>query len=133
MITERGYSKEPPEAAEGIAVTFGKEMINEQGGLKHFLEGFLECMANEEDWWMHKMKNKPTVEVADVYIIVCNRLYGKVNFGWYENEETIGHTMDGREVIIDWPRLCLVGPFIRCPFKRELKGFQGFRYTKKLF
>jgi len=133
MITADGYSKEPKENAEGIVVTFGKEMMIEQGGAKQFLKDFLECMADENAWWMHKMKNRPTVEVATVYIIALNRLYGKVNFGWFENGITTGGTADGGEKEFDWARMCLVGPFIRCPFKRTLRGFQGFRYATKLF
>lgn len=70
---------------EGIAITFGKGMIEEQGGLLHFLRGFNEIMAGHEegDYWMHKMKNKPKVEIDHVYIIVANRLYGRVYFGGY--------------------------------------------------
>lgn len=133
MITQHGYSKDPSIQPEGIAVTFGRDMMKEQGGVRKFLRFFNEIMIDPDSWWMHKMKNRPTVEVADVYIIVLNRLYGKVKFGWQEHESTTGGTADGREKDIDWNRITLVGPIERCPFKRELKGFQGFRYTTKLF
>ncbi len=133
MITRTGYSKNPSIMAEGIVITFGKEMIEAQGGLKTFLQYFNHCMNNPESWWMHKMKNKPTIEVVDVYIIIFNRLYGRVNFGWFENQKTIGGTATGKDKVIEWPRMCIVGPVERCPFKRELKGFQGFRYCERLW
>lgn len=132
MITERGYSKDPSIIPEGIAVTFGKEMMNNNGGAKNLLSFFLETMENQEGIWMHKMLNWPKIEVADVYIITMNRLWGKVKFGWFEEHATFGYTpIDKKEIA--WPRMVLVGPFEKCPFKRTLKGFQGFRYTTKLF
>jgi len=133
MITEKGYSKDPSIMPEAIAVTFGREMMNEQGGPKQFLEYFNEIMADPDSHWMHKMKNKPTHEFDIVYIIVLNRLYGKCYFGGFENRSTKGYTADGRVKDIDWSRMILAGPLERCPFKRTIKGFQGFRYTTKLF
>ncbi len=133
MITKSGYSNDKSIMPYGIAITFGREMMQDQGGPKQFLEYFTECINNPDGWWMHKMKNRPQIEVATVYIIVLNRLYGKVNFGWYESETTKGGTADGNFKDIVWPRITLVGPLVRCPFKRTLKGFQGFRYTTELF
>lgn len=40
MITENGYSKDHDIIPDGIAVTFGKEMILEQDGLKKY------CLIN---------------------------------------------------------------------------------------
>lgn len=133
MITEHGYSKDPSIVPEGIAVTFGKEMIFEQGGLKSFLTGFKEVMEDEEGYWMHKMKNRPQYDIAIVYIIICNRLAYKCFYGDHHKFNTPGYTADGKEKDIDWPGIILAPPLMKCPFKRELKGFQGFRYTTKLF
>lgn len=135
MITETGYSKDPSIMPEGIAITFGAQMIAEQGGLLNFLRGFNEIMQAHEsgDYWMHKMKNKPTFEVDHIYIIVANRLYARVYSGGYSKEPKTGFTMDGRKEEMNWGRLNLSGPMERCPFKRTLKGFQGFRYTTKLW
>jgi len=140
MITANGYSKEnvPP---EGIVITFGQEMMKEQGGVKHFLENFLETMANhqdgEGDYWMHKCKNLPKVEVDHIYISCCGRLYGRVFCGGYvkpdKDNPQIGYTADGREQEIKWNYIRLFGPLERCPFKRKLSGFQGFRYAEKLW
>lgn len=153
MITANGYSKDPSIMAEGIAVTFGHEMIKEQGGLLHFLRFFHQIMEEslqdaEASHWLHKCSNLPTIEVDHVYIIACNRLYGRVFNGGYRlhnpyagitDEMDDDHqppscvTADGREKGIDFNHIILSGPFERCPHKRILKGFQGFRYTTKLF
>lgn len=133
MITEAGYSKDPNIIPEGIVVTFGKEMIEEQGGLKNFLSFFEQVMNDEQDYWMHKCKNAPQYDILYVYVTVYNRLRYRCMFGGYFKENTTGGTADGREVEIAWPRIILSGPFEKCPFKRELKGFQGFRYCTKLF
>lgn len=137
MITERGFSKDPSIIPEGIVITFGREMIAEQGGLLCFLRCFLDCVSDDDEgrYWMHKCTNLPTKDVLHVYIVINNRLYGRVPFAGYvrPDEPEIGHAADGVEKIIDWPYLVLAGPIEKCPFKRELKGFQGFRYSTKLF
>jgi hypothetical protein len=134
VITKTGYSKDPNIIPEGIAVTFGKEMMNEQGGVRNFLRHFEDIMSRGDDWWwLHKCKNKPQQDIAWVYVIVLNRLYCRCYFGGYEKKGTVGGTADGREIIIQWPRVILAGPIEKPKFKRRLKGFQGFRYTTKLF
>jgi len=132
MITANGYSKDPSMQPEGIVITFGKEMVATNGGHKEFIKYFIDAVEGDDNYWMHKMTNWPTIEVADVYIVLMNRLWGKVKFGWFEKNAAFAYSVHDNGVI-EWPRLCLVGPFERCPFKRELKGFQGFRYCTKLF
>lgn len=132
MITSTGYSKDPNIRPEGIVITFGKEMMSNNGGQRSMMKYFLEVMADEEQYWMHKMLLWPKIEIADVYIITLNRLWGRVKFGWFEKQATFGYTpIDKKE--ISWPRMVLVGPFEPCPFKRTLKGFQGFRYCTQLW
>lgn len=138
MITADGFSKDQSIPPEGVVVTFGKDMMQEQGGAKKFLSEFLYSMESYElgNYWMHKCSNLPTRELDIVYIIVMNRLWGKAYCGGYKKyngEETTGYSADGRTKIIDWSYITLSGPFERCPFKRTLQGFQGFRYCTKLF
>lgn len=139
MITANGYSKDQGIIPEGIAITFGKEMMIEQGGVKNFLTNFNYYMAcyDEGDYWMHRCKNLPSKEVDVIYIIVLNRLYAKVYNGGYHKHNPhfpiTGLSADGKQKEIDWNYIALSGPMELCPFKRMLKGFQGFRYTTKLF
>jgi hypothetical protein len=132
MITKEGYSKDCSLIPEGIVITFGKEMFVNNGGAKAVMNHFLKSVNNENDYWMHKMLLWPKIEVADVYIITMNRLWGRAKFGWLEKHATFAYTPKDKKVT-SWPRLVIVGPFEKCPFKRTLKGFQGFRYCTKLF
>ena len=132
MIIVHGYSKDPNIIPEGIVITFGKEMLQSNGGTREVMKCFLETMESDNDYWMHKMLLWPRVEVADVYIITMNRLWGRAKFGWFEKNATFGYSPKGRKDI-PWPRMVIVGPFEHCPFKRTIRGFQGFRYCTKLF
>jgi hypothetical protein len=139
MITETGFSKDTGILPEGIVVTWGSDLIKEKGGLLSFIRYFEKTMKDEKGLWLQKCKNKPVYheELMYVYIIVCNQLryrcyYGGHETGVAEITNGDGHSWSSRSVI-SWPRLILAGPFEKCPFKRELKGFQGFRYCTKLF
>ncbi len=134
MITENGYSKDPTIMPEGIVVTLGKDLMKDQGGAKLFLANFLETMNEEDSYWMHKCSNLPKQDFAQVYLSVMNRLWGRVYCGGMrKNQPVTGVTADGKKIDIIWNHIILAGPFEKCPFKRELKGFQGFRYCTKLF
>lgn len=135
MITEYGYSKDPNIVPDGIVITFGKEMMIEQGGVKEFLSGWLNIMANENDYWKHFMRNVPTKEFLYVYVIILNRLAYRVNFVGFE-AATLGGTRykaNGEVQPLEKRGILIAGPVVKCPFKRTLKGFQGFRYSTKLF
>lgn len=138
MITIDGYSKDPNIIPEGIVVTWGKDMIDLKGGLKIFLSYFNEVMKDEHTTWLQKCKNAPKHDILYVYIIVANRLYARGYYGGYQkgkaaiNVPGAARSFSRREVI-DWPRIVLAGPIEKCPVKRQLKGFQGFRYCTKLF
>ena len=131
MITEYGYSKDPNIIPEGIAITFGKEMLGDHGGARTFLKAFSKCLQ-ADDYWIHFCKNKPQYDAIYVYIIMLNRLAYRCQFGGWEVFDGHGFKADGSSTIMR-PGIILAGPLERCPFKRTLKGFQGFRYTTKLF
>jgi len=134
MITAEGYSKDPNLVPEAVVVTFGREMMDEQGGPLQFLRFFESWMdGGEGNYWLHKCKNRPQADIIHVYVIVMNRLYCRCYFGGYEKGKMVGSTADGRNKEFDWPRLILSGPIEKPRFKRTLKGFQGFRYATSLF
>lgn len=138
MITAQGYSKDPSLMPEGIVITFGQQMIKEQGGLKTFLHAFQETMSGHEDgdYWMHTCSNFPKMDFDIIYIVVANRLYGSVYCGGLQknhNKDVVAYGATGLQKLMNKPFVILSGPFTKCPFKRKLKGFQGFRYCTKLF
>lgn len=134
MITATGYSKDPSIIPEGIAVTFGAEMIKEKGGLHAFLKWFHSFIDNEDSYWLHKLTNRPKFDqFIHVYIIIANRLYGRCYFGGFGHGGE-GQTLPGGDYEpIPWKYAILAGPLERCPHKRILRGFQGFRYATQLW
>ena len=138
MITKNKHSKDPSLVPEGIVITFGHQMIRAQGGLRVFLKAFEETMSEHEEgnYWMHTLSNQPTKEYDIIYIIIANRLYGKVYCGGYRRKHSdviVGYGATGKQQLMDKPFIILSGPLKKCPFKRTLKGFQGFRYCLELF
>lgn len=131
MITENGYSKDESIMPEGVAITFGKEMLIDHGGAHTFLKAFKACLE-ADDYWIHFCKNCPQRDVIFIYIIICNRLAYRCQFGGWHAITGNGYKANGDHTTLK-PGLVMAGPLVRCPFKRTLKGFQGFRYTTKLF
>lgn len=137
MITPEGYSQDPSILPEGIVVTWGKDLIQEKGGLLSFIRYFEQTMADEEGVWLQKCRNKPTCDIVYVYIIVCNQVRYRLHYGGYATGKVRVHNGDGlswsSSTEVMWPRLILAGPFVKAPRKIIRKGFQGFRYCTKLF
>lgn len=139
MITANGYSKDPNIIPEGIVVTWGKDLIEEKGGLLSFLRFFEQTLNEEGSFWMQKCKNRPTMDhrLLYVYVIVCGQIKYRCYYGGYRTGETDAWNGDGyswsSKTVISWPRVILAGPFEKAPYKIYMKGFQGFRYCTKLF
>lgn len=92
---------------------------------------WLDDARDEDALYYWRVGNQPTQKtLMYVYILIAGRIRYR---GTYV--ETIGpQTMNfgGRELFGKaW--VCMTGPLVRAPFRIERKGFQGFRYTKKLF
>lgn len=136
MITINGYSKDPSIIPEGIAVTWGRDMIQEKGGLLTFMRFFSDCMEEDGALWYQKCKNRPTQDkyLQYVYIIVSNRVYYRGYYGGYHTGplECYLNSWSSRQVVT-WPRIVIAGPIVKAPHKIYRKGFQGFRYTETLF
>jgi hypothetical protein len=131
MITVEGYSKDPNIVPEGIVITFGKDMLSDHGGLRTFLKSFKKCL-DADDYWIHFCKNKPKFDIIYVYIIISNRLAYRCHFGGWDVYSGIGYKANGDKTNMK-NGIALAGPLVKCPFKRELKGFRNFRYSTKLF
>lgn len=137
MITVDGYSKDKNIIPEGIVITLGRKMIEEKcgpgkAGLLSFLRWFEDCI-NSGNFFL-KMKNRPTIEFDHVYIIVANRLYGRVYFGGFDSKFK-GYLSPTDRTMSEttWKGIHLGGPIEKPKIKRVLRGFQGFRYCSKLF
>ena len=137
MITLNGYSKDPSILPEGIAITWSVDLIKEKGGLLSFIRHFEKCMSSESDTWLQKCKNAPKFDIIYVYIIIHNQVRYRCYYGGHHTGETTVYNGDGyswsSSSVISWPRIVLAGPFEKAPHKIYFSGFQGFRYTTKLF
>ena len=151
MITIDGYSKDTSIMPEGIVITWGKDLIEEKGGLLTFIRHFEQSMATEDGLWYQKCKNKPKDDsLPYVYIIVCGQVRYRCYYGGYSKEPKTcyapakkyswaadyqsGHwEAEIKPFYIRWPHIILAGPFEKAPCKIYRKGFQGFRYSTKLF
>lgn len=136
MITETGYSKDIIEP-ESIVMTLGSKMIEDKGGLLHFLQWFEYCLSDEDGLFYLRCKNGPRYEnINYVYLIVANRLYGRVNYGGYYKKDTVlvyEKPDSGDMTLYPYSVIAIAGPIVKPGFKRTLRGFQGFRYGTKLF
>lgn len=137
MITEKGYSKDPSIMPEGIAITLPKMFFEDRGWTPGAFEKYFErFMRHEDHLWNFKLTNLPTIEVPWAYILFDGFLQFRTNIVMYERNKEKTFYDDPDEKPRHFPKtnwIILSGPAIRCPYERELKGFQGFRYTTKLF
>lgn len=138
MITKDGYSKNKSLRPEGIVITWGKELIEEKGGLLNFTRYFEKIMSIDDNLWLQKCRFKPKFDdILYVYIIVHNRVKYRCLYIGHETGPAQISNGDGISWAytsnVSWPRLILAGPFVKAPEKIVRRGFQGFRYCEKLF
>lgn len=140
------------ERPEGIIITFpvqflydlGEGYVKDSKGRDLYdkedciLRGFKECMRQLEDMrnnpdeqiWYHSIGSKPTREVLFVYITILGKVRYRANVAGWEpggpKQFSNGRKREGKHWLI-------LSDFFKAPEEIELKGFQGFRYTQKLF
>jgi hypothetical protein len=117
-----------------IATNWGADLIKEGGGLLAFIRDFEESFKDEQCVWLNKCKNRPKHEgkIIYVYVIVCNQVRYRLQYAGYDTGIT--NVRNGTVVkSVTWPRILMVGPMVKAPHKIYFRGFQGFRYTTKLF
>jgi hypothetical protein len=121
---------------DSIIVTMGQQMIKEKGGLLAFIRWFELSFEVETSYWMHKSRNKPQHDVLYVYVVICGRIYYRCMYGghYLPGSGATGQLAPGaEETHVTFPFIILSGPLVKAPGKIERKGFQGFRYSSKIF
>lgn len=137
MITAEGYSNDPNIVPEGIVLTLPVAFFKDRGmSCTEFEKYFLEVMEPEDAIWNFRLSNLPLLDVQYVYLIFEGFLQYRGNLVMYERNKAkrFNDTPDGKTRTFspcNW--VLFTGPIIKCPFERQLKGFQGFRYSTKLF
>lgn len=132
------YSKDPIWRPEGIALTLPKIFFEDRGhSPAEFEKYFKRFMAKEDAYWNFKLKNLPTIEVPYVYLIFDGMFQCRCNFMQYQRKaaKQFQDAPDGKIRRFDenhnW--VLFTGPVVGAPEGWVQKGFQGFRYTIKLF
>lgn len=137
MITPNGYSKDPGIMPEGIALTLPVAFFQDRGmSYAEFEKMFLEYMQEEDAIWNFRLTNLPLHDVVYVYLVFDGFLQYRGNLVQYERNvaKDFYDAPDGK--VRSFPPsnwVLFTGPIVKSPYERQMKGFQGFRYTTKLF
>lgn len=101
-----------------------------------FGKNFERYMRHPDALWNFKKTQLPTSEVAWVYLVWSGLVQFRMNFVMYERNvtKTFTDSWDGKARTFpaqNW--IILSGPAVKAPYEIPMKGFQGHRYTKKIF
>lgn len=122
---------------EGIMITLPTMFFEDRGmDAESFTMMFYRFMKQEDSLWNFKLTNLPKHDVAWVYIVYDKQVQFRLNLVQYERGTT-KEFKDAPDQKVrrfencNWVIMC--GPPVRPPHEWPQKGFQGFRYTTKLF
>lgn len=131
------YSKDVSIMPEGIMLTLPVMFFEDRGmNVEEFKKYFERFMKHEDALWNFKLSNLPLHDIAWVYLVFDKHVQYRMNFVQYERNvtKTFKDGVDGKFRVFpnnNW--VIFTGPPIKPPHEWPQKGFQGFRYTTKLF
>lgn len=110
--------------ADAIYITLGASQIKEHGYQK-YVDDFNRCDGND-GFWYYRMKNLPTKEFVDVFLVIGNKVRWKAKLLEIQKDVEV-HYWNGNHddhfcglILFDFQKL-------PTPYETK-KGFQGFRY-----
>lgn len=137
MITSTGYSKDPSIMPDGIMLTLPTQFFEDRKmTTSEFKVLFERYMAGEEALWNFRLTNLPKHDVQYVYLVFDKHVQYRTNLVCYERNKTKRFKDAPDQKVRDFPNanwVLFTGPIIKPPYEWPQKGFQGFRYTTKLF
>jgi hypothetical protein len=138
MITATGYSKDPNIQPEGIMLTLPTQFFTDRGMTTDQFKKYFERLMKEEDTiWNFRLTNLPTImDIAWVYLVFDKHVQYRMNFVQYERGVSKQFKDSTDQRVRDFPNanwVIFTGPPTKPPHYWPQKGFQGFRYTTKLF
>lgn len=121
------------EQPEGIIITVSRSMIRDSAARNYrmWLRQFFYCMSCDDCHYWFRLGNQPKLDVLYIYLCIGNKIRYRVTYAGCKGP---GHPTfsDGRSLAGKaW--VFAVGPVVAAPYIIRRKGFQGFRYTGKLF
>jgi hypothetical protein len=137
MITADGYSKDQNIIPDGIMLTLPTIFFEDRGmTCSQFKKLFERFMKDEDSIWNFKLTNLPKHDIVYVYIVFDKQVQYRCNFVMYERNKskTFKDSVDGKiRKFSNQNWVIFTGPVVSPPHEWPQKGFQGFRYTTKLF
>lgn len=137
MITTNGYSKDPGLIPEGIVLTLPEVFFADRNwDYPGFIKMFERFMSKEDSIWNYRLTNLPLMDIAWVYLVFDKQIQFRTNFVMYERNISKTFNDGPDKKVRKFPNcnwVILAGPAIRPPHEWPQKGFQGFRYSTKLF
>jgi hypothetical protein len=141
MITEHGYSKDPSILPEGLALTMPQQFFDSRAMTPEEFKPFFEDFMRPDDAiWHFRLTNLPAArywdQLAWVYLIMEKHIRYRLNLVSFERGKAkrFIDAPDGK--LRSFPRanwVIMTGPVIKAPYDWPQRGFQGPRYTTKLF
>jgi hypothetical protein len=122
------------EAPYGILVTLPAKFF-EECDHESYLEEIKSMNTDEEKIWYRVMNRLPLLDFLYVYTIVDNKVHHRAQFaGLVRNKNLFFTRKDGsRRNFPNTNAVMMCGPNVMAPEEITMRGFQGFRYTHKLF
>ena len=111
---------------DGIIINVPQDFLTRKGYTQEGLIKWYNGMNKDDRTFYHYIAHIPTVDVLHVYVCFGGKVQLKARKGAFLRDEV---------VMGDGPRHWVVtcGPVIIAPHEILQRGFQGFRYTSKLF
>ena len=131
------YTKDKSIRPDGIMLTMPNMFFEDRGwSVDQFKMYFKKFMAGEDNTWNYRLTNLPTLDFAWVYLVFDKQVQFRLNLVMIERNVTKVFNDGPDHKTRTFPNanwIILSGPAIEPPYEWPQKGFQGFRYTTKLF
>lgn len=125
------------EGYDGIILTMPVIFFEETGHTSETLcKSFEDEFKNEDGLWYFCKKNLPVKDFLYVYIVWEGKIQYRLNLAMLERNKTRAFKDTPTSKIRRFPNknwIVLCGPLVKAPDDFPMKGFQGHRYTHKIF
>jgi hypothetical protein len=130
----KNFQSEPP---DGIILTFPKMFFEDRGmSASEFEKLFERQMRPDGSYWNFKLTNLPKHEVLYVYLVFDGFIQFRCNLVGYERNVSKSFKDSPDQQVREFPNcnwVIFTGPVVRPTEDFPKQGFQGFRYTHKIF
>jgi hypothetical protein len=130
-------SSKPEIQPDGIILTLPRMFFEDRKmNAEQFKKAFERHMSMENSWWNFKLTNLPILEVLWVYLVFDGKVQYRCNLMMYERNKSKSFKDSPDQTLRHFKKcnwVLFTGPVVKPIIDFPKKGFQGFRYTQKLF